>query len=162
MIAFSLFCNGTDDFVESVRAGGVKEIQEFLGIDVNQVLALKEYFNLFFVRANANGTLSEGWLKQVHRSAGGGDNFLFNASLFSPTDFKSLMKFSWNKLLCRTEGIGKDNHYSTGIFGSKFDSFKKQFLLIRDKESSWTSITNNGEQLYKLIYDTLSSLYNFK
>ena len=43
-----------------------------------------------------------------------------------------------------------------------FDSFKKQFLLTRDKESSWTSITNNGEQLYKLIYDTLSSLYNFK
>ena len=50
LIVFSLFCNGTDDFVESVRSGGVKEIQEFLDINVNQVLALKEYFNLFFVR----------------------------------------------------------------------------------------------------------------
>ena len=39
LIAFSLFCNGTDDFVESVRSGGVKEIQEFLDINVNQVLA---------------------------------------------------------------------------------------------------------------------------
>ena len=162
LIVFSLFCNGTDDFVESVRSGGVKEIQEFLDINVNQVLALKEYFNLFFVRVNANGTLSEGWLKQIHRSAGGGDNFLFNASLFSPSDLKSLMKLSWNKNLYRTEGIGKDNHYSTGIFGSKFDSFKKQFLLTRDKDSSWKNITNNGEQLNKLIYDTLSSLYNFK
>lgn len=162
LIAFSLFCNGTDDFVESVRSGGVKEIQEFLDINVNQVLALKEYFNLFFVRVNDNGTLSEGWLKQIHRSASGGDNFLFNASLFSPSDLKSLMKLSWNKNLYRTEGIGKDNHYSTGIFGSKFDSFKKQFLLTRDKDSSWKNITNKGEQLNKLIYDTLSSLYNFK
>lgn len=161
LIVFSLFCNGSDDFVESVRSGGVKEIREFMDINVNQVQALKEYFNLFFVRKNADGKLAEGWLRQIHRSAGGGDNFLFNANLFSPTDVKGLMKLAWNKNLYRAEGVGKDNHYSTGIFGSKFDSFKKQFLLTRDKDSSWKNVTNNGEQLYKLIYETLCSLYQF-
>jgi hypothetical protein len=30
LIAFSLFCNGTDDFVESVRSGGVKETTKLL------------------------------------------------------------------------------------------------------------------------------------
>ena len=46
LIAFSLFCNGSDDFVESIRSGGHKEIQEFKGIDVNQVMSLKNYFSL--------------------------------------------------------------------------------------------------------------------
>jgi len=161
LVAFALFCNGSDDFVESVRTGGHKEIQEFLGIDVNQVVNLKNYFNLFFVRNNGDGSLSEGWLRQIHRSAGGSDIFLFNASLFSPDSFRSLMKMDWNKTIYRNEGLGKDNYYKTGVFGSKFDSFKKKFIEVRDKNQEWKNFTNQGEQLYKLIFDTLAKLYNF-
>lgn len=161
LIAFALFCNGSDDFVESLRTGGHKEIQEFKEVDVNQVVNLKKYFNLFFVKTKGDGTLLEGWLRQIHRSAGGGNNFLFNANLFSPDTFKSLMKVDWNKAIYRNEGLGKDNFYKTGLFGSKFDSFKKQFIELRDSNKDWQNITNQGEQLYKLIFDTLAKLYNF-
>ncbi len=161
LIAFSLFNNGEDDFVESVRSGGQKEIQQFLNVDVNQVVNLKNYFNLFFVRHNQDGSLTEGWLKQIHRSAGGGDKFLFNANLFSPDSFKNLMKVDWNKALYRNEGLGKDNTFKTGIFGSKFNSFKKTFIEVRDSDKSWQNITNPGEQLYRLTYLTLVKLYNF-
>ena len=105
--------------------------------------------------------LKEGWLRQLHRSAGGGDKFLFNANLFSPATLKDLMKVDWNKAIYRTEGLGKDNTYKTGLFGSKFDSFKKKFIEVRDADKSWQNITNQGEQLYKLIFDTLGKLYNF-
>ena len=161
LIAFALFTNGTDDFVESVRTGGQKEIQQFLNVDVNQVVNLKNYFNLFFAKANQDGSLKEGWLKQIHRSAGGGDKFLFNASLFSPDTFKNLMKVDWNKEIYRNEGVGKDNFYKTGLFGSKFSSFKDKFIEVRDNDKSWQNITNQGEQLYRLTFETLAKLYNF-
>lgn len=162
LIAFALFCNGEADFVESVRTGGHKEIQEFTGMNVEQVNNLKKYFNLFFVSKNPDGKLKEGWLRQIHRSAGGGDNFLFNANLFSPDTFKGLMDVSWNKAIYRNVGIGKDNVYKTGLFGSKFDSFKDKFVEVRDKgDKAWQNISNKGEQLYKLIFDTLAKLYKF-
>lgn len=163
LIAFALFCNGTDDFVEQVRSGGHKEITEFVGVDIEQVKNLRNYFSLFFVQILNNGLLKEGWLRQLHRSAGGGDKFLFNANLFSPTTLKDLMKVDWNKEIYRNEGLGKDNTYKIGIlgFGSKFDSFKKKFIEVRDSDKSWQNITNQGEQLYKLIFDTLGKLYKF-
>ena len=81
LIVFSFLCNDPEiDFVESVRCNKQKEITGFDGIDVNQVEYLKKYFRLFNVR-NINGELAEGWIRQIHRSAGGGDNFLFNATL---------------------------------------------------------------------------------
>lgn len=163
LIAFALFCNGTDDFVEQVRSGGHKEITDFVGVDIEQVKNLRNYFSLFFVQILNNGLLKEGWLRQLHRSAGGGDKFLFNANLFSPTTLKDLMKVDWNKEIYRNEGLGKDNTYKIGIlgFGSKFDSFKKKFIEVRDSDKSWQNITNQGEQLYKLIFDTLGKLYKF-
>lgn len=161
LIVFALFTNGSDNFVESTRTGGQKEIQQFLNVDVNQVVNLKSYFDLFFVKANQDGSLKEGWLKQIHRSAGGGDKFLFNANLFSPDSFKNLMKVDWNKAIYRNEGLGKDNFYKTGLFGSKFDSFKKMFIEVRDTDKSWQNITNPGEQLYRLTFETLAKLYNF-
>ena len=160
LIAFSLFCNGSDDFVESIRSGGHKEIQEFKGIDVNQVMSLKNYFRLFFAKRDGDNLL-EGWVRQIHRSAGGGDKFLFNANMFSSLTYKALMKTDWNRCLYRSEGVGKDNYYKTGLFGSKFNSFKDMFIKTRDSNKEWQKITNNGEQLYKLVYDTLSKLYNF-
>ena len=112
-----------------------------------------------------DGNLKEGWLRQIHRSAGGGDNLLLNASLFSPTTYKKLMKLDWNKLLYRREGLGKDNTYETGLsrkgWITKFSAFKDSFITTRDTNKQWQSITNPGEQLYKLVYDALSKLYHF-
>lgn len=107
-----------------------------------------------------SGALEEGWLRQLHRSAGGGDKFLLNPKLFAPQTKKELMRFDWNKNIYRNEGIGKDNKYSTGLIGSKFNSFKKMFIQELHGESN-KGITNRGEQLYKLIFDTLIKLYNF-
>ena len=160
LIAFGFLNNGDDDFVESVRNGSQKEISEFDGIDVSQVESLKKYFRLFFVRRVNNDVLQEGWLKQMHRSAGGGDKFLFNAKLFQSTTYKELMKFDWNKSIYRTEGIGKDNMFKVGLFSTKFDEFKKEFIntLHNGKPQN---ITDAGEQLYKLTYDTLAKMYQF-
>ena len=163
LIAFALFCNGEDDFIESVRTGKQKEITEFSEMDVTQVTSLRDYFNLFFVKS-VNDTLQEGWLRQLHRSAGSGDSFLFNAALFAPSTYKELMKVNWNEDLYRTEGIGKDYKYSkTGILlaKSKFDPFKKKLIAVRDNQKEWAKISNKGEQLYKLIFDTLAKLYKF-
>lgn len=160
LVAFALFNNGNDDFVEKARSGEDKEIVGFEEIDLSQVKYLKDYFRLFFARMVEGGALEEGWLRQLHRSAGGGDKFLLNSKLFAPQTKKELMKLDWNKNLYRNEGIGKDNKYSTGLIGSKFNSFKKMFLQELHSDSS-KGITNRGEQLYKLIYDTLTKLYNF-
>lgn len=159
LIAFGLLNNGDDDFIESVRNGGHKEIPGFDNIDVNQVEYLKKYFRLFFVR-NVDGLLQEGWLRQLQRSAGGGDKFLFNAKLFQPSTYKELMKLDWNKSLYRTEGTGKDNYFKVGLFSSKFDEFKKEFINILHGGKP-QNITDAGEQLYKLTYDTLAKIYQF-
>lgn len=159
LIAFSFLCNDPDiDFVESVRCGGHKEITGFDGIDVNQVKDLKKYFRLFNLR-NVNGELAEGWLRQIHRSTEGGDNFLFNPKLFAFHTMKELRKYDWNKNLYRNEGVGKDWTFSVGIFGSKFDTFKKKFIEQLHNGAP-TTITNTGERFYKLVYETLCKIYN--
>lgn len=159
LIVFSFLCNDPEiDFVESVRCNKQKEITGFDGIDVNQVEYLKKYFRLFNVR-NINGELAEGWIRQIHRSAGGGDNFLFNPKLFAFHTMKELKKYDWNKNLYRNEGVGKTWTFSVGIFGSRFDTFKKKFIEQLHNGTP-TTITNTGERLYKQIYDTLCKIYN--
>lgn len=160
LVAFALFNNGVDDFVEKARSGEDKEIVGFEEIDPSQVKYLKDYFRLFFAHMDEGGELGEGWLRQLHRSAGGGDKFLLNPKLFAPQTERELMKLDWNKNLYRSEGIGKDNRYSTGLIGTKFNGFKKALLQELHGDSS-KNITNRGEQLYKLVYDTLTKLYNF-
>ncbi len=161
LLVFALLCNGTDDFVESVRSNGHKDIQEFRNISPDEVVALKEYFNYFFCRKEKDGHLTEGWLRQIHRSAGGGDKFLFDAGMFTATDINKLMKTKWHKKLYRSDDIARDKKYSHSVFGSKFDSFKSTFKAVRDSNSNWASVTDNGEQLYKLMFDALKSLYKF-
>lgn len=91
LIAFSFLCNDPDiDFIESVRCNKQKEITGFDGIDVNQVDYLKKYFRLFNVR-KVNDEFAEGWIRQIHRSTGGGDNFLFNPKLFAFHNYISMI-----------------------------------------------------------------------
>ena len=161
LIVFALLCNGDDNFVESVRTGRQKEITGFESLDVNQVDYLKKYFRLMFLKKEKDGSLSEGWLFQIHRSAGGGDKFLFNAKLFSASNYHELMKLRWNKFLYREDGIAKDHKYDVSLISSQFDVFKKEFIKKMQGNSS-NSITNTAERLYKMIYDTLSVLYKFE
>lgn len=162
LIVFSLFCNGTDNFVESARSGKQEDIQEFRNISPDQVLALKEYFRYFFCRKEEDGRLTEGWLRQLHRSAGGGDKFLFDAGMFTATDMKMLMKTDWHKKLYRANDVARDKKYSyKPIIGSKFNSFKTKFKEVRDNNKDWSNVTDSGEQFYKLMFETLKSLYNF-
>ena len=159
LLAFSFLCNDPEiDFVESVRSGKQKEIIGFDGIDVNQVEYLKKYFRLLNVR-NVNGELAEGWIRQMHRSAGSGDNFLFNPKLFGFHTMKELKKYDWNKNLYRNEGVGKDWTFSVSLFSSKFDMFKKKFIEELHSGTP-TTITNTGERFYKVIYNSLCKIYN--
>lgn len=158
LLAFSFLCNGKDDFVESCRSGAQREIIGYDTIDVNQVAALKSYFRLFNVR-NIGGELAEGWVRQLHRSAGGGDKFLFNPQLFSFRTMRELGKYEWNKALYRSEGVGKDWTFKVGLFGSKFDTFKKEFIKQLHSNAP-IEITNTGERFFKMVYDTLCSIYN--
>ncbi len=159
LIAFSFICNDPEyNFVESVRSGGVKEVTGFDTIDVNQVEYLKKYFRLFNVRSVDN-ELAEGWIRQLHRSAGGQDKFLFNPKLFAFHSIKELHKYDWNKDLYRNEGIGKDWTYSSNFIHTKFDKFKTKFLEELHNGAP-TTITNTGERFYKLVYNTLCKIYN--
>lgn len=159
LIVFSFLCNDPDiDLVESVRCNKQKEITGFDGIEINQVEYLKKYFRLFNVR-NVNGELTEGWLRQIHRSTGGGDNFLFNPKLFAFQTMKELRRYDWNKNLYRNEGIGKDWTFSVSLFGSRFDTFKKK-LIGQLYNGDPITITNTGERFYKFVYDTLCKIYN--
>ena len=163
LLAFSFLCNDPElDFVESVRSGNQKEITGFDGIDVNQVEYLKKYFRLFNVR-DVNGDLAEGWIRQIHRSAGGGDYFLFNPKLFGFHTMKELKKYDWNKSLYRNEGVGKDWNFSArslkNPLGNKFDAFKNKFIEELHSDTP-TTITNTGERFYKLIYNSLCKIYN--
>lgn len=166
LIAFGLFNNGEDDFIEGVRSSRMKDIMGFDSIDSTQVKSLKDYFSLFLFgvdfETDKKGKLEEGWLYQLHRSAGSGDNMLFNARLFMPKNFKEVNDLDWNKYLYRTEGLGKDYRYSyKPIISSKFDVFKKEFIKVLNNGKS-QSITDPGEQLYKLVFDTLTNIYQFK
>ena len=160
LTVFSLFCNGEDDFVNSVKSGHQKDIVNFLDIDNTQIKdGVKEYFKLFHFSINQDDTLYEGWLRQLHRSAGGDDKFILNAALFAPQKKKELMKYKWNKDLYKTTGIGKDNKFDVGLISSKFNEFKRAFK--DENQKGMPSMTNRGEQLYKRIYNTLVSLYKF-
>lgn len=158
LLAFSFLCNNPDlDFVESVRSGKQREIIGFESIDVNQVEYLKKYFRLLNVR-NVDGELAEGWVRQLHRSAGGGDKFLFNPKLFAFQTGKELKEYGWNKSIYRNEGVGKDWTFSVGMFGNRFDEFKKKFIEELHSGNA-TTITNTGERFYKIVYETLCKLY---
>lgn len=161
LIAFTLFNNGKTDLMEGLRSGALK-IDGFDDIDVRQTEALHRYFDLFFATFAKDGNLYEGWLKQIHRSAGGEDRFLFNAGLFAPTTEKKLDDYDWNNKLYKPTGLGADHKYNTGLFSSKFDTFKKEFAKrVSNGIGNASGISNPAERTYKYIYDTLATIYKF-
>lgn len=162
LVAFSFLVLCPDiDFVESVRSAKQKEITGFDDMDIAQVNSLKDYFRLMHVATDGAGNLKDGWLRQLHRSAGGGDKFLLAPELFSFHSMREMKNYKWNKGIFRSEGTGKDWKFSVGLMSSRFDTFKQKFIE-HQKENAAKNITNTAERLYKDIYDTLCSLYTTK
>ncbi len=148
------------DFFASAQSGLLSKnnISGYEDIDPQEVASLKKYFGYFHFQLDSQGNIIDNWLRQIHRSAGGQDRFLFHAELFGISNIKELKKFEFNKKLFRTNEEDIDKHqFSTGLFGSAFDSFKKEFVRKQDIQT----ITNKSEKLIKRMYDTLLTIYEF-
>ncbi len=157
----SILCNDTDyDFIAGLQSKD-QHIDGYEDVDVEQIRNLKDYFTLFHFNVNEDSTLSEGWLRQIYRSAGQGDRFLFAPEIFTANTRKELSKSDWNKKLYKDDGIGKDHIFKTGLH-NKFDRFKDAFIKVYEgKENGAANLTNRLEQVLKQTYDALVHLYNF-
>jgi hypothetical protein len=134
-------------------------ISDYLNIENEEIRGLKHYFNLYHFDVNSPNHF-DGWLRQLHRSAKGKENLLFNARMFS----RDVQNFTYQSIFSRNE-YEKYNFKAGSTLGIKregnaadaFDYFKKQFLLTHED----SSITNTCERLIKRIYDTLVQIYKF-
>lgn len=148
------------DFFAAAQAGilAKNNITGYEDIDPQEVAGMKKYFSLYHFAVDEEGNIIDGWLRQLHRSASGQDKFLFNAEMFSFTNVKELKKLDFNKKLYRQNEEDVEKYeFSTGLFGSPFNSFKDEFV----KKTDIQSITNKSEKLVKRMYDTLVELYGF-
>lgn len=161
LVVLSLMCNTEIDYVTAIQTNQRNKVQGYSDINVEQIRALKDYFNLFNVKYEVGGSISEGWLRQIARSAGAG-NFLFNAELFTPQTMRDMMKYEWNKKLYRDVGVGKDNKYKVGLFGNKIDVFEKDALMPLYKKDKSSELPNRLEALLQLLYQSLCNIYGFK
>jgi hypothetical protein len=154
---------GKYDFFEQAQAGGLKrvKIDGYEDIDPEEVRNLKKYMSLFHFGIDGND-VKDGWLRQVHRSAGGGDKFLLNASIFGCNSVKELQDFYFYAMYQDSSDFSSHNIFGSalGIKTKKdvFDSFVKKFITTNEPDS----ITNKNEKLIKRVYDALCELYQFK
>ena len=146
-------------FFDQAQTGDLKriKIEGYEDIDPEEVKNLKKYMSLFHFGVE-NGSIKDGWIRQLHKSSGGGDKFLLNPEIFGCNSTREFEKFDFNNKLYPKNSDFESNKFKTGLFGGIFDEFKKEFLKTNDPDSF--SIKN--EKLIKRTYDTLCSLYNFK
>ena len=157
----SILCNNPIyDFVSSVQ-NKKSGVLGFTDVNPEQIQNLKKYFALYHFSVDGEGNLKEGWLRQLHRSAGGSDKFLFASELFAPLTVKEQSKSDWNKPF-RNEGVGRDYGFDVLFSSKKYDKIKTSFLEVYNKkEDGSAKFTNKHEQLLKRIYDTLSVVYQY-
>jgi hypothetical protein len=147
------------DFFEQAQTGDLKrvKIMGYEDIDKEEVNSLKKYMALYHFGI-VNGEIKDGWLRQIHRSAGGGDKFLLNPAIFGCNKIKEFEKFDFNNMLYQ-KGSDFENHkFGTGLVSNIMDKFYSGFIKASESES----ITNKNEKLIKRTYDTLCQLYEFK
>lgn len=146
------------DFFEQAQTGGLKKvkIEGYEDIDKEEINALKQYMSLYHFMIH-NGELKDGWLRQVHRSAGGGDKFLLNPAIFGCNTIREFEKFDFNNTLYQKNSDFEKHKFSTGIIGTIMGKFYEGFIKASEPES----ITNKNEKLIKRTYDTLCNLYEY-
>ena len=163
LTVLSILCNNPDyDFIAGLQSKD-QRIDGYEDVNLEQIRNLKDYFTLFHFSVNEDNLLTEGWLRQIFRSAGQGDNFLFAPEIFTPANKRELTKSDWNKKVYKEVGIGKDNNFKKGLLvDDKFDKFKAAFIKVYEgKENGSANITNRLEQVLKQTYDALVNLYQF-
>lgn len=145
-------------FFDQAQAGELKRvnIDGYEDIDPEEIKNLKKYMSLFHFSLE-NGSIKDGWIRQLHRSTGGGDKFLLHPEVFSCNSVREFEKFDFNSKLFSRDSDFESNKFRTGLFGGVFNEFKNAFLRTNDTES----FTNKNEKLIKRTYDTLCNLYNF-
>lgn len=159
VLSFLVYPENTD-FAAAAQNGSLRKsnISGYEDIDVQEVVALKKYFGMFHFAFDESGNIVDGWLRQLHRSAGGQNKFLFNAEMFGLSNAKEVKKFEFNKKLFRPdEEDVRSYSFKTSFFGSPFDSFKNEFVKQKDNDS----VQYKTEKLLKRMYDTINSLYGF-
>jgi hypothetical protein len=144
------------DFYHSAQSGNLLKdnISGYEDIDVREVEAMQKYFEYFNFRLDT-GAVRNGWLRQLYVSAGGGEKFLFRPEMFGATTERELMKFKYNNRLFKQNY--EKHSFSTGLFGSPFDSFKDAFKKLSDDPE----VANKCEKLTKRMFATLCELYQF-
>ena len=147
------------DFFEQAQTGDLKKvkIEGYEDIDPEEVRNLKRYMELFHFKT-INGEIKDGWLRQVHRSTGGGDKFLLNPEIFGCNSIREFEKFDFNSKLYQKGSDFESYKFSTGLMSSIMDKFYGGFIKANEPDS----ITNKNEKLIKRVYDTLCQLYGFK
>ena len=103
------------------------------------------------------GEIKDGWLRQLHRSSGGGDKFLLNPAIFGCNTVKEFEKFDFNNSLYQKGSDFESHKFKTGLMSDIMDKFFSAFIKTAESES----ITNKNEKLIKQVYDTLCKLYEF-
>lgn len=146
------------DFFLKAQSGGLRPagIEGYEDIDPDEVKNLKRYMELYHFRFE-NGSLIDGWLRQVHRSAGGGDRFLLHPSIFGCNAENEFENFKFNNFIYQQSSDYEAYKFSVGWFGSIHDIFCKRFIKTSESEN----IANKNEKLIKRTYDTLCNLYKF-
>jgi len=147
------------DFIQQAQSGGLTNVKiiGYEDIDKEEVDNLKKYMRLFHFRINGTGII-DGWLRQLHRSAGSGDNFLLSSALFGCNSGRELAKFNFNDELFQKKSDFDKYKFKTALFGGGiFTTFKEGFIKADEPEN----VTNKCEKLIKRTYATLCELYNF-
>jgi hypothetical protein len=150
---------GKYDFFKAAQEGELAKvnINGYEDIDPEEINNLKKYMSLFHFKVEGGG-IKDGWLRQVHRSAGGGDKFLLNPAVFSNNSVKEFEKFDFNDTLFQKGSDFESHKFKTGLISNINDTFYKGFIKSSDPDT----VTNKNEKLIKRTYDTLCSLYDFK
>jgi hypothetical protein len=159
------------DFFEQAQRGDLKKvkIEGYEDIDKSEVGNLKTYMKFFHfdpegkIEPKPNEKPFDGWLRQIHRSAGAGDKFLLNAGIFSSNSVDEMVRYNFNTKLYQQDSEFENKKFKAGLItdGSAsdiYDKFVKSFINSKEPEN----ITNKSEKLIKRVYDTLCQLYNFK
>ncbi len=145
------------DFIKADRNNKIEGETNYHQLGKEEVDALKRYFcfYLFGFRDNA-GSLQNDWLRQLHRSAGGNNNLLFNPDIFS----ENVANIKFHEIFSNPKYKMHNLDISWGFtsaVGRTFDKFKDTFV----KNTSHVSLNNLLEAMIKRMYDTLALLYKF-
>ncbi|OAV73445.1 hypothetical protein Barb6_00238 [Bacteroidales bacterium Barb6] len=146
------------DFFAQAQTGGLKKVkmEGYEDIDPEEVKNLKKFMELYHFVIK-DGNIYDGWLRQIHRSAGGGDKFLLSSSVFGCNSIKEFEKFGFNDSIYQKGSDFESKKFKTGLLGSIYNEFFTKFIITEEPES----ITNKNEKLIKRAYDTLCQLYKF-